>query len=111
MASVLCFEDLKVWQLARRINTKINPLIIKLREVREYRMAEQIRSSAGSIMDNIAEGFERNSKLEFINSLGIAKGENGELMSQLYRAADINYLTQDQFTEIYSDTKTLSKMI
>ncbi len=43
-----------------------------------------MRGSSGSIMDNIAEGFERGSKLEFINSLSYSKGEVGELKSQLY---------------------------
>ena len=51
-----------------------------------------MKAAAGSIMDNIAEGFERNSRLEFLNSLSISKGESGELKSQLYRAIDDLYL-------------------
>jgi four helix bundle protein len=56
-----------------------------LRAAKEFRFAEQMKSAAGSIMDNIAEGFERNSRLEFVNSLSISKGECGELKSQLSR--------------------------
>jgi len=55
-----------------------------LRAAKEFRFAEQMQSAAGSIMDGIAEGFERNSRLEFANSLSISKGECGELKSQLY---------------------------
>ena len=62
-------------------------------------------------MDNIAEGFERNSRLEFLNSLSISKGESGELKSQLYRSLDDHYLEQEQFDELYEDTDKVSKKI
>ena len=66
-------------------------------------------------MDNIAEGFERNSRLEFLNSLSISKGECGELKSQLYRALDNQYVTTSEFDELYEDldveTKKLSSFI
>ncbi len=55
-----------------------------------------MRGSCGSIMDNIAEGFERSRKLVFINSIGIAKGEAGELKSQLYRHFDVAYINQEK---------------
>jgi four helix bundle protein len=73
--------------------------------LKNFRMKDQMRCSCGSIMDNIAEGFERSSKLEFINSLGIAKGEAGELKSQLYRCVDIAYITSEKFDELYSSAK------
>jgi len=55
----------------------------RMRKVYDYRFADQIKAAAGSIMDNMAEGFERYSRLEFLNSLSISKGECGELKSQL----------------------------
>lgn len=70
-----------------------------------------MRGSIGSIMDNIAEGFERASRLKFIHSLSIAKGETGELKSQLYRCLDNRYLTSELFTEIYSLADQLTKML
>ncbi len=70
-----------------------------------------IRGSVGSIMDNIAGGFERGSKLEFINSLTISKGEFGEYKSQLYRGADNQYFSKDLFSELYSLADELTKMI
>jgi four helix bundle protein len=60
-------------------------------------------------MDNIAEGFERNSRLEFINSLSISKGEGGELKSQLYRCFDDEYINQEKFTELYNAADVLIK--
>ena len=62
-------------------------------------------------MDNIAEGFERGSKLEFINSLTIAKGETGEFKSQMYRCLDNKYITRKLFDELYNLADERTKMI
>ncbi len=62
-------------------------------------------------MDNIAEGFERASKLEFINSLSYSKGEIGELKSQLYRCVDNKYLSQEVFNTLYQKADILAKKI
>jgi len=70
-----------------------------------------MRGSVGSIMDNIAEGFERGSRLEFINSLSVAKGETGELKSQLYRCLDNKYISQKIFDELYNLANELTMMI
>ncbi|MBN8860628.1 MAG: four helix bundle protein [Sphingobacteriales bacterium] len=59
-------------------------------------------------MDNIAEGFERASRLEFINFLGVAKGSCGEVKSQLYRALDQNFITHSEFNEVYIPYEKLS---
>ena len=91
MATVQKFEDLKVWQKARLLSKNIYPLTFEEPICSDFRFKDQIRGSVGSIMDNIAEGFERGSKLEFINSLTVAKGEAGELKSQLYRGLDNDY--------------------
>ncbi len=111
MATINKFEELETWQLARSLYQKISALSIKLRDLKEFRFAEQIKSSAGSIMDNIAEGFERNSRLEFVNSLGISKGECGELKSQLYRCLDDQYITTSEFKNLYSEADIVSKKI
>ena len=111
MATVYKFEDLEIWQLARNLYRKISALATQLRAVYEYRFAEQMKSAAGSIMDNIAEGFERSSRLEFVNSLGISKGECGELKSQLYRCLDDKYFTESKFHELYEDADKVQKKI
>ncbi|HEV8273757.1 MAG TPA: four helix bundle protein [Chitinophagaceae bacterium] len=111
MATVHRFEDLEIWQLARSLYQKISKLAEKIKRNHDYRFADQIKAAAGSIMDNIAEGFERNSRLEFLNSLSISKGESGELKSQLYRAIDDDYLNKIEFDELYEDTDKVSKKI
>jgi len=65
MPTVIKFEDLEIWQLARKLYQKTSSLIEDLKENHDYRFAEQMKSAIGSVMDNIAEGFERNSRLEF----------------------------------------------
>ena len=108
MATVEKFEDLKIWQMARAVYNKVRVIVLKLRASHEYRYAEQMRSSSGSIMDNIAEGFDRNSRLEFINSLGVALGEAGELKSQLYRCLDDDYITEVEFNDLKKDLQNLA---
>jgi len=111
LATVHKFEDLEIWQLARKIYQRISVIAEKMRKNHDYRFAEQIKSAAGSVMDNIAEGFERNSRLEFLNSLSISKGECGELKSQLYRALDDKYIDQKEFEELYSEVELEIKKI
>lgn len=111
MATVHRFEDLEIWQLARTLYRKISRVAAKIKKNHDYRFADQMKAAAGSIMDNIAEGFERNSRLEFLNSLSISKGESGELKSQLYRATDDSYLNETEFEELYEDIDKVSKKI
>ena len=111
MATITKFEDLEVWQIARALSQKIYPLTFTGLIKDDFRLKDQMRGSCGSVMDNIAEGFERSSRLEFINALGIAKGEIGELKSQLYRCADNNYITQALFSELYTEADLLTKKV
>ena len=87
MATVHKFEELEIWQLSFIIYKKISAITEKMRQKHDYRFADQMKAAAGSVMDNIAEGFERNSRLEFLNSLSISKGECGELKSQAHRVS------------------------
>ncbi len=111
MPTIQKFEDMEVWQKARLLSQKIYPLTLVSPLKNDFRLKDQIRGSLGSIMDNIAEGFERGSKLEFINSLTIAKGETGELKSQLYRAFDNGYISEEKFGEFYSLADEITKML
>jgi four helix bundle protein len=108
MATIKKFEDLEIWKLARVIYRKVSVVVKLLKAHKEFRFSEQMKSASGSIMDNIAEGFERNSRLEFIYSLGISCGETGELKSQLYRCLDDTYITQSDFDDLYSDLDKLA---
>ncbi len=108
MATIRRFEDLEIWKQARILYKEILKVVKKIRDRHDFRFADQMKAAAGSIMDNIAEGFERNSRLEFINSLGISKGECGELRSQLFRALDENYLEEKEFENYYNQATTVS---
>jgi four helix bundle protein len=101
MASFKRFEDIVSWQKARELNRIIGKYIDENRFSRNYRLINQIEGSAGSIMDNIAEGFERSGNKEFLQFLYISKVSCGEFRSQLYRALDRKYLAQPEFDELY----------
>ena len=109
MPTVQRFEDLDIWKLARELSRRIYALTFQEPLASDFRLKHQMRGSSGSIMDNIAEGFERGSRLEFINSLTTAKGEIGELKSQLYRALDNSYIPQKKFDELYNAANLLTK--
>jgi four helix bundle protein len=111
MATITRFEDIEIWQLAHKLYVKVLVIVKRIRKNNDLRFAEQMKSAAGSIMDNIAEGFERNSRLEFVNSLSIAKGENGELKSQFYRCLDDQYIDEKEFSELYEANDILSKKL
>ena len=95
MATFHRFQDLEIWQIAKKLSFRVFKLTESGAASKDFRFRDQIRSSAGSVMDNIAEGFERSSQLEFVNFLGISKGSSGEVRSQLNRGIDQNYFPSD----------------
>jgi len=111
MATVQKFEDLEVWKQARILNKEIHGVTCLSEFSKDYSLKDQIRRSSGSVMDNIAEGFERNGNKEFIQFLYIAKGSNGEIRSQLYRAFDFGYLDQAKFDELYKMSNQIGALV
>ena len=107
MATIKRFEDILSWQKARELCKLIGDLIDNGEFKYSYKLIGQIESSSGSIMDNIAEGFERGGNKEFIQFLYISKGSCGEFRSQLYRALDRKYLTQIEFELLYNLAKEI----
>jgi four helix bundle protein len=101
VATVQRFEELEIWRLARCLAKDIYLVVGQPTFTKEFRLKDQMKGSCGSIMDNIAEGFERDSRLEFINFLSYAKGSAGELKSQLHRSFDAGLINNVEFAELY----------
>ncbi|MDP4265539.1 MAG: four helix bundle protein [Bacteroidota bacterium] len=102
MATIKKFEEIVSWQKSRELNKVLGKYIDAGKFKQSYKLINQIEGSAGSIMDNIAEGFERSGNREFLQFLYISKGSCGEFRSQLYRALDRTYLTEKEFEELYN---------
>jgi len=111
MATFKHFEEILAWQKAREFCKKIKLLTDKPEFSRDYKLKDQILSSSGSIMDNIAEGFERQGNKEFLQFLYISKGSCGETRSQLYRASDYNYITPEEFNDAFFDALEISRIL
>lgn len=97
------FEDLKVWQDSREFVKSIYELTASNNFAKDYGLKDQIQRAAVSIMNNIAEGFERNNNKEFVNFLKYSKGSAGEIRSMLYVALDLNYISETTFDEYYEN--------
>ena len=111
MEKIRRFEDLEIFQIARGLCKDIYIITDAESFKCDYRFTQQIRAAAGSIMDNIAEGFERNGNKEFVNFLYIAKGSCGEVRSQLLRANDVEYIDDVTFRQLYDRTLELGRKI
>jgi four helix bundle protein len=111
MATVRQFEDLAVWQEARQLVSAIYIASKQRAFHADYALREQIRRAAVSTMSNIAEGFERGTRKEFVQFLNIAKGSNGEVRSQLQVASDQKYISEKEFAALRDASILLSKRI
>ena len=101
MATITKFEELEVWQLAKDQVMDFDFLVETTSLAKDFELRNQMNASSGSVMDNIAEGFERSGNIEFKNFLIIAKGSNGEYRSQLYRCLSRKHIDEEKFNELY----------
>ena len=111
MDKIRRFEDLETFQRARELCKKIYTITETEPFRHDLRFVQQIRAAAGSVMDNIAEGYERNGNKEFVNFLYIAKGSCGEVRSQLIRANDVGFIDDSTFHQLYDDTLEVGRKI
>jgi four helix bundle protein len=105
------FEELEIWQKARELCKKIREIAETSPLGKDYSIKDQILRSSGSVMDNIAEGFERDGKKEFINFLYIAKGSLGETRSQTHRSFDAKHFDEEVYKDLLNDCLNLSAKI
>ena len=111
MATITRFEDLTVWKMARDFSSNIFHITCYEQFSKDYKFKDQIRASSGSIMDNIAEGFERGGNKELLQFLAIAKGSCGESRSQLHRSFDYQYIENEEYETLCQKSIELSKGI
>ncbi len=111
MSKVQKFEELDIFQKARDLCKEVYAITKGGEFHKDSRFVQQIHAAAGSVMDNIAEGFERDGNKEFINFLYFAKGSCGEVRSQLIRASDVGYIDNETAKRLYNDCLNLSKSI
>ncbi len=103
------YEEIEIYQLARGIAADIWELTLRQPVWNDRGIAHQMRNSSGSMMDNIAEGFERGSNNEFKTFLAYSKGSAGELRSQLTRLNDRAVLSNEEYEALDERIKTFSR--
>lgn len=105
------FEDMQSWQSARRLANLVYAATRVDGFERDWALRNQIRAAAGSVMHNIAEGFESGSDAEFARFLRIARRSASEVQSQAYLALDQAYVTEDSFRCVYDEATAAKKLI
>jgi four helix bundle protein len=111
MAMIKRFEDIQAWQEARILVKMIYQLTNKEKFSKDYGMRDQIRRASVSVMNNIAEGFDCESKVEFARFLGIARRSAVEVQSILYAAMDVEYIDQTEFDLHYEQARKAKALI
>jgi four helix bundle protein len=105
------FESLRVWHDARRLTSRIYTVTRTGPFAQDWSLRDQIRRASVSVMSNIAEGYERGGRKEFLHFLRIAKGSAAEIRSQLYAAEDVGYLQSALAAELRDEVMLLSRRL
>ena len=111
MTRIERFEDVKAWQEARIIANLVYDATTEGTFSRDFGLRGQIQNAVGSVMHNIAEGFEAGSDVEFVRFLKYARRSASEVQSQAYLALDIKYISKSQFQNIYEQATKVKKLI
>jgi four helix bundle protein len=111
MGTIQTFEDIDAWSAGRSLTQAIYRVTREPSFARGFALRDQIRRATISITSNIAEGFERNRRREFIQFLRYAKASAGEVRSQLYVAFDERYIDADTFAALRDDARSTSRQI
>jgi len=111
MGTIRTFEDIDAWKAGRSLTQSVYRVTRNQRFARDFALRDQIRRAAISITSNIAEGFERNRRREFIQFLRYAKASAGEVRSQLYVAFDEGYIDEQTFVTLRDEARSTSRQI
>lgn len=102
------FHELPIWQLAKEITLDLYKIF---KECKDFTFKDQILRASISIMNNVAEGFERDGNLEFRRFLIISKGSLSELQSMLILGKELSYLSEKEFNQLYEKSISLIKQL
>lgn len=102
------FEDILSWQKSKVFVIEIYK---QFNQCHDFSFKDQILRAAVSIMNNIAEGYEKMSNKDFKSFLYISKGSCGEVRSMLYLALELNYISKNSFDFLYNQSEEISKML
>lgn len=111
MPTISRFEDIDAWKTARELTRMIYSLSNQSPFAQDFGLRNQIQRAAVSVMSNIAEGFESRTQAQFLEYLGRSRASAGEVRCQLYIAVDLNYLTQEQFKQVFDLADKSSRQI
>ena len=111
MAKIERFEDLQSWQKGRQLANVIYELTGHSKFAKDFRLCGQIQDAAGSVMHNIAEGFDAGTNPEFIRFLKMSRRSASEVQSELYLALDRNYINQEELNLAYNLATETKKLI
>ena len=111
MAEVLDYKDLLVWQKSRQLVQEVYNLTCLLPKEEKYSLQSQLRRAVISIPSNIAEGYGRSYRPEYVRFLNIARGSCYEVETQLLLCTDLNYLTPEQETQALSLLKDTVRLL
>ncbi|MFQ5816859.1 MAG: four helix bundle protein [Terriglobia bacterium] len=111
MAFYQRFEELPLWRAAKELALRVYRMTDGDKFSRDFGLRDQIRRAAISVSSNIAEGFERGSRKEFIRFLYIAKGSVGEVRSQLAVAEALGYVKRAETGRLREDCLQISRQL
>jgi four helix bundle protein len=111
MATINKFEDLEIFKLARSLHLQTHQMIVDGKFQNYFRFHDQITSAIASVMNNIAEGFERGSNKEFKLFLAYAKGSCGEFRAQLIQALDRAFINKTEYEQMNNEAQMIISKI
>ena len=111
MPTITRFEDIEAWKSTRELTRMVYGLTEQGQFAKDFGLKNQIQRASVSVMSNIAEGFESRTQAQFLEYLGRAKASAGEVRCQLYIALDLEYLTQEQFQQVFDLADKSSRQI
>jgi len=111
MSTITRFEEIEAWRTARELTKIIYMLSEEGKFSRDYGLKDQIRRASVSVTSNISEGFESQTRMQFIRTLAIAKASAGEVRCQLYVSQDLGYITEEQYNTVSALAEKASRQI